>query len=217
MKEKKQIALVSITLNAVNPMERFLKKNAPELKVYHYLDSFLHEKIRLDGGITDESMGRMIHMIAQSIRDGADAVLITCTVFSPYQHLLSGLFSVPVISADGAMLDQVSRETGKKAILCTFESTVELTRGQYQSFCRANQTSEEVDLYVIPEAMKAQQAGEKERGLELIRQKVRELDRQYDHIVLAQISMSEAAEGLQTEHARVYTSPSSALEALYGR
>ena len=48
----------------------------------------------------------------------------------------------------------------------------------------------------------------------IIREKVQELDEQYDHIVLAQISMAVAADELSTKHAKVYTSPQSAVEAI---
>ncbi len=45
----------------------------------------------------------------------------------------------------------------------------------------------------------------------MVREKVYELDAKNDQVILAQISMSGAAEGLATKHAQVFTSPSSAL------
>ena len=42
---KKQIALVSVTLNAVNPMTEYLSGRDPELHLVNYLDSYLLEKV----------------------------------------------------------------------------------------------------------------------------------------------------------------------------
>jgi len=40
------VALVSVTLNAVNPMTGFLRKADPALKIDNYLDGHLMEKVR---------------------------------------------------------------------------------------------------------------------------------------------------------------------------
>lgn len=212
--DKKKIALVSVTLNAVNPMMRYLKTAAPEWSVRNYLDSYLLEKVGAEGGVTDDAMGRMLDMITKACKDGADAVLVTCTIFSAFNRYFSGLFSVPILTPDGAMLDEVSRKTGKKAIICTFHGTVNITQNQYRSFCRANHMPEDADMYTVPDAYAAAGRSDMDTCYEIIRKKVQELDEQYDHIVLAQISMAGAAEGLQTKHAAVYTSPKSAVNAL---
>ena len=211
MSEKKSIALCSVTLNAVNPMTAFLQKNAPAFEVRNYLDSYLQGKIRKEGGILPASMKRMTDMIATACEDGADAVVLTCTVFSPYQPYFEKLFPVPVICPDGAMLDTVSKQPGKKAILCTFASTIEPTKKLYQEYCRKNGTPEEVTMVLLEEAAALQAAGDPAGCEEEIRRKARGLDASYDHIVLAQISMAGAAEGLQLTHASLHTSPASAL------
>ena len=69
-------------------------------------------------------------------------------------------------------------------------------------------------MYTVPDAFAAAGKSDMETCHRIIREKVMELDEQYDHIVLAQISMAGAADGLHTKHASVYTSPTSAVEAL---
>ena len=46
---KKTIALVNVTMNAVNPMVRYLTVTEPEWKVRPYLDSYLLVKIGIEG------------------------------------------------------------------------------------------------------------------------------------------------------------------------
>lgn len=211
MPEKKTIALVNATFNAVNPMTDYLRKHAPEYRIVNYLDGFLMDKIRMENGIRDDSTQRMVDMIAKACQDGADGIIMTCTIFSSMQPYFASIFSKPIICPDGAMHDNVSRMDGRTAIVCTFKGTVETTRNQYLSYCRKNNRPEQVDMYAVPEAFEAMQAGNTTLCNQLIQKKVRLLDEQYDQIVLAQISMSGAAEDLVTRRAKVFTSPSSAL------
>ena len=69
---KKQIALVSVTLNAVNPMTEYLSSRDPELHLVNYLDSYLLEKVGNEGGINDSSVRRMFDMLSTACADGAD-------------------------------------------------------------------------------------------------------------------------------------------------
>lgn len=210
----KRIALVSVTLNAVNPMTKYLMEQSADLTVINYLDSYLLEKVKKDGRITDESIGRMFQMLTQACADGADGIILTCTIFSPYVESFSKLLSVPIVCPDGAMLDMVSKKDGKTVILCTFEGTVETTRNLYLSYCENNKTSKEVDMIVVPGAYEAAGRGDMKRSYDLILENVKELDTSYDKIVLAQISMSEAVNGYTAGHAVIYTSPSSAYQVL---
>jgi len=211
-----KIALVSVTLNAVNPMTDYFREKDPDIEIRNYLDSYLLEKVKLDGGINDESMKRMFDMLATACRDKADGVLLTCTIFSPYARYFSELLSKPVVCPDRAMLEEVAAKEGKTAILCTFTGTVDTTRNLYYE-CRRNSGREEnVDMIVLPEAYEAAARGDFKVHDEVIRSKVRELDGQYDNLVLAQISMARAAKGLKTEHAVLYTSPDSAYQAIVG-
>ncbi len=208
------IALASVTLNAVNPMTDFLRERDPSLKVRNYLDSYLLEKVGKEDGVNDASVKRMFDLVATAADDGADAILITCTIFSPYAEVFSKVLSKPVVSPDQAMLDAVAAKNGKTAIICTFIGTVEITRKMYQSRCRAAGVPDDVDLYVADGALDALNEGDWDTFHERIRKKVRELDAEYDNIVLAQISMAGAARGMELQHAALFCSPESAYQTV---
>jgi len=210
----KTIALVSITLNAVNPMTDYLNAATEGIKVRNYLDSGLMDKIRADGRITDESTGRMFGLLCRAAADGADGIILTCTVFSGHVPHFSALLSVPLICPDGAMLSGAAAAEGTKAIICTFEGTVLPTKALYLSYCREYRRPEEIAMYTLPEAYEAMQRGDIKRANQLILEKVKELDRQYDHVVLAQISMAGAVRGYRPQHAVIHTSPASAYQVL---
>ena len=208
------IALVNVTLNAVNPMTDFLRERDHSLKIRNYLDSYLLEKVGKEGGVNDSSVKRMFDMVATAADDGADAILITCTIFSPYAELFSKILSKPVVSPDQAMLDEVAQRTGKTAIICTFTGTVEITRKMYQSRCHMAGVPDDVDMYVAEGALDALNEGDWDTFHERIQKKVRELDPEYDSIVLAQISMAGAARGMEMQHAKLLCSPESAYQTV---
>lgn len=210
----KHIALVSVTLNAVNPMTDYFREKEPGIKIDNYLDSHLLEKVRDEGGISDAAMKRMFHMLSTACEDGAEGVLLTCTIFSPYADYFSRLLSKPIICPDRAMLETVAQRAGRTAILCTFPGTVDTTRAMYFDCCRRAGTDEAVDMTVLEDAYLAAGKGDFAVHDRIIQEKARELDGQYDHIVFAQISMARAAKGLMLQHAQVYTSPDSAYQAL---
>ena len=214
MEDKKTVALVSITVNAVQPMMQYIRKNETDFKVVNYLDGYLMEKIKQEGGISPESMNRFTDMIGKAFRDGADGVITTCTVFSPYTECFSKLYKKPVVPADTAMLDNASKCEGKTAIICTFQGTVETTRNAYFECRRKNKMPEEVDMYTVTEAFNAAQRGEMAESDRIVAEKIQELDSLYDQIVLAQISMAGAAELVTLQHAKLFTSPREAMGKL---
>ena len=69
-------------------------------------------------------------------------------------------------------------------------------------------------MIVLPEAYQAANIGDFQTHDRIIREKAIVLDKTYDHLVFAQISMARAAEGLNLNHAAIYTSPSGAYETV---
>ena len=208
----KKIGLISITMNAVPPMEHALRA-FPELEAFHYCDTVLQGKIA-KAGITDESMSAMLSMIGEACRDGMDGIILTCTMFSQYAPVFRRLFSVPIIGADVAMMEQAAAQEGKKALLCTFERTREPSFRLLQKCCREAGREDEIDVFVLDGAMQAAAQGDPEEHNRIIRQKICGLQQDYDQIILAQMSMADAATGLAPGRAAVYTSPKAACETM---
>lgn len=208
-----RIGLVSVTLNAVNPMTDYLSKLSNVYPI-NYLDSYIIEKVRTEGRMTDDCMRRMTTMIAHACEDGADGIIITCTIFSAYVSQFQKMFSVPIIGADTAMMDLVGKKGGKTALLCTFAGTKQPSTDLLISCFEKYHSEYELDTYVLDEAYQQAQQMNLKLHDEIIQKKIMELDESYENIVLAQISMSNAALDLKTKHAKVYTSPSAAYETL---
>ncbi len=209
----KKIALINITPNSISPMMDCISRY-PDIKPVQYLDSTILDEIRKEDRITDRCMGRMLSMITKACVDGAEGIILTCTMFSKYVGLFRKLFSVPIVGADVAMMEDAGKSGGNIALLCTFEGTREVSTKLLEKYCKASGNPYTIDTYVLQEAYDAAQTGNIDKHNERIREKIRELDLRYEKIVLAQMSMAGVTKGLKLEHAKLYTSPKSALETI---
>lgn len=209
----KKIALVNITPNCIEPMLNTVKK-FEDIHPVQYMDSTILEEIRGEGYITDRCMGRMLAMIANACQDKAEGIVLTCTMFSKYVDTFRNLFSVPIIGADVAMMQQAGQKGGKYALLCTFSGTKEPSEKLLEKYCKMSGKEFSIDTYVLEDAYAQAQQGNLKKHNEIIKNKIEEFDGTYDNIVLAQMSMADAADLADIIHAQIYTSPRSALETI---
>lgn len=209
----KKIALINITPNCIEPMLNTVKK-FEDIKPIQYMDSTILDEIRSEGHITDRCMGRMLSMIADACQDGAEGIVLTCTMFSKYVDTFRKLFSVPIIGADVAMMGQAGKVGGRYALLCTFRGTKEPSEKLLKKYCEMSEKEFYIDTYVLEDAYSEAQTGNFKKHNEIIKNKIEEFDKKYDNIVLAQMSMADAAELANVTNAKVYTSPQSALETI---
>lgn len=206
----KKVALVSITLNAVGPMME-VSSQLPDIEIRNYLDSYLSEKIKSDGKIMDETMGRMLNLLTHACRDGADGIILTCSVFTPYVETFQKLLSIPVIGADFAMLKKVAETGGETVVLCTFKAALKPSEEMLKNLYRENNKANKLSVYWLEDAYEAAQKQNFKLHDELIQTKVREIDGTVENIVLAQISMANAVVGMSGNKSRIFTSPQAAF------
>ncbi len=208
----KQIALVGVTVNTIDPMTRALAGR--DVKAVHYLDTYILEKHRKEGGMTDDCMRRMVNMVSHACEDGAEGIIITCTIFSQYVGCFRKMFSAPIVAADAAMMERAGNMGGRIALLCTFEGTREISYRQLEACCQAGGNAYEIVPFVLQNAYEEAQKSNLEGHNQIIWEKILEIDEDFDQIVLAQMSMANGAEGIKTKRARVLASPGAALAAV---
>ena len=209
----KKIAFVNITPNCIGPMINALKKFGM-IKPSQYMDSTIQDEIARDGYITDRCMGKMLTMISNACKDQVDGIVVTCTMFSKYVKIFNELFSIPIIAADVAMMEKASKKGGKYALLCTFHGTKEASTTHLKKYCEMSGKEYFIDTYVLEDAYEQAQKGNLKKHNEIIKNKIELIDKEYDNIVLAQMSMADAADLAKISHAQIYTSPESALETI---
>ena len=128
-----------------DPMTRALAGR--DVKAVHYLDTYILEKHRKEGGMTDDCMRRMVNMVSHACEDGAEGIIIACTIFSQYVGCFRKMFSAPIVAADAAMMERAGNMGGRIALLCTFEGTREISYRQLEACCQARGKAYEIGMY----------------------------------------------------------------------
>lgn len=208
-----KIGMISVTLNAVPPMLQTLRESGFR-EVQNYLDEGLQALVQAEGAVTSKSLCRMVALIERAVQDGAEAIVLTCTVFTPYWQRLQALFTIPLFSADGVMLEQVAALNQKTAILCTFPASIKSSLAVFKEAAARQGTMGDADAFLLEDAARAIGQGNKPLHDSLIARKADSLGSEYKAVVLAQISMAQAAALVQNKDTKVYTSPASIVREL---
>ncbi|MEV0385538.1 aspartate/glutamate racemase family protein [Nonomuraea sp. NPDC050643] len=103
------VAVVNATLASMRPAGDGLGEGFPEATAWHLLDDRLVTDADAAGGMTPALMRRMLTLVDYAVRGGADAVLLSCSMYGPAAALARRLHDVPVTGSDEAMFAEVGR------------------------------------------------------------------------------------------------------------
>lgn len=208
------LGLISVTLNAVNPMTEYIQGHHKGIRLKNYLDTGLQDLVREEGKVTDKSMLRLLSLLHLAVADRVDGVLLTCTVFSPYVDRLKTLFSFPLVGVDAAMLEKAVLNEGKTAILYTFPATRATSETLFHAAEKRLGVTRALSMEFVEGANDALQRGDGELHDQLILKKIQELDGKHDQLVLAQVSMARVAAKATACSIPILTSPEEAVRTI---
>ncbi|MCS5722552.1 hypothetical protein N1028_11365 [Herbiconiux sp. CPCC 203407] len=101
------VALVSAVRAAIPPAEAAFAAEFPGAELWNILDDRLLAEVDDRGGLTPELASRMERLIRHAITEGADGVLVTCSVYGSVVHALKAAdatagLPVPAFASDDA-------------------------------------------------------------------------------------------------------------------
>ena len=190
------IALISGTPAAIAPAASALNDAVPGAVVWNILDDRLLKEASARGGLTPELDLRMQRLIDHAVQEGADAVLLTCSM---YGTVATGSDArIPVLAAD----ESVFAETlggGFSDVLVV--ATLEASRAD--TVARLEQLAEGVEnaptLHSVVPAGSFEATGDTDALLARVVAGVHEAGGQFDAVMLAQYSLAPIAAELQRE------------------
>jgi Asp/Glu/hydantoin racemase len=208
-----RVGLVHATLAAVGPMVAAFRDRAPEARLLHFLDEGLLEAVNRDG-LTPLLETEFERLARRAVDSGVDGILMTCSAFSPLAPSLRHRLSIPLVSADEAMLQRAVQLGPRIRVIATVDAAGPTAREFLQRTAAASHRSISVQVAMVPEAFAALRAGDGPRHDRLIQERIDALAPDSDVIVLAQISMARAAAGSVVSRVPVLTSPAASIDAL---
>ncbi|MBM6402149.1 aspartate/glutamate racemase family protein [Phycicoccus sonneratiae] len=103
------VAVINATAASVAPARAALAEGFPEATVWSLMDDRLIIDAEAAGGLTPGLSARMASLIDYAVNGGADAVLLSCTMYGPVVQQERLASTLPMLSADEELFDEVSR------------------------------------------------------------------------------------------------------------
>jgi Asp/Glu/hydantoin racemase len=212
----KTVGLVHAVLPAIAPMREMLARKLPEVRVLNLLDEGLLSEAERLGGLVGETIDRMSAVIELLVKAGADAVLFTCTAYSPAVPELERRFpGLPIMAVDQTMVDRAIELGSTIGVLATVPAGLE----QQQVLLRqaAGRAGKRIEIVagLHPAAMDALRRGDRDEHDRILLAALPELMQRVDVVLLAQVSMSPLAEKLPRDLSKpVLSSPDLAADRL---
>jgi hypothetical protein len=210
------IALISATPAAIPPAVSAFSDAFPDATIWNLLDDRLLQDASARGGVTSDLSDRMERLIQHAVTEGAEGILLTCSLYGAVAHSASGSLAIPIFAPDDAVFASVLADAPSDVLLVSAQEgplTDSLTRFDHATASAGINT---VSSGVVADgAAAAALAGDVDGLVEAIVQAVGSVSVKPSAVLLAQYSLAPAAERLGAIlNVPVYSGPQSAATAL---
>ncbi|MEV6811846.1 hypothetical protein [Micromonospora sp. NPDC051296] len=94
------VAVIHATAASMAPAADALSAAFPQARVWNLLDDLLLRQAEQHGGVTAPLRRRMSTLIGHAVDGGANAVLLSCSMYGPVAQELAPAYPVPVLASD---------------------------------------------------------------------------------------------------------------------
>ncbi|MCI6885678.1 MAG: aspartate/glutamate racemase family protein [Lachnospiraceae bacterium] len=210
-----RIGVIHATLNAVAPLEKAIREISPSAEVCNFVNEELLYHANRAGGVDDWGLRNFMRLTMQAAESSVDGIIIACSLYSTYAEQARMLTEKPVIAIDQPMMELAVRTGTHIGILATTASSGPAAERKLIKQAETMQKTITTKIGINTEAMQALKSGDRKRHDELLKETGLSLIKAgCDALVLSQITMASAAEGLKTYGIPVLSSPQTGAEAI---
>jgi hypothetical protein len=209
------VALISATPAAIGPASSGLSRLFPEAVAWNILDDRLLHEANEKGVLTEKLAQRMTRLIDHAMLEGADGVLLTCSMYGPTAHTYNTT-DVPILAPDDAAFEAAVRgDFGRILVVASFEAALCDTRARFGAALAAAGKRSELAGLVVPDALKPANEDALIAGVMHACAPFRD---RVDAVLLAQYSLAPAALALaEALKIPVISGPDTAAAELHDR
>ncbi|MFF3978014.1 hypothetical protein [Streptomyces sp. NPDC001828] len=211
-----RIALISAVPAAMKPAAEALRADFPEAEVWHLLDDRLLSDAEALGGLTAPLRARMRRLVEHAVGGGADAVLLTCSLYGVVAREEHCGSTAPVLAPDQAAFAQLAGDGYQRVlVVASLEAALQDSTDRLRADLaqRAPAAGTEVSGVVVPGALTA--AGDPAELVRVLAGAASGPAAEADAVFLAQYSLAPAARELAVAlGVPVVSGPTSAAHAL---
>ena len=217
MNEKRPlIALISATMAAIGPIERAWARSERRVEMWNILDDRLLVDAAEFGGVVPSLQERMNRLITHAVTEGADGILLTCSLYGSVARERSTGLSIPIFGPDDAAFNAIVADNPRRIAVV---GSNDLSIADSVQRLRAHAATRGIDPDLIPMFVAGAPAASKADGVdELTRSVVAQaelIDPPVDAILIAQYSLALVADDVQRlTGVPVFSGPERAVAAM---
>src|SRR5699024_2289808 len=188
---------ISATPVAIPPATKALSEEFPQAQVWNLLDDRLLQDAADAGELTDPLAGRMRGLIEHAVGAGADAVLLTCSMYGRVAQ--ESAAPIPALAPDEAAFAEASSGTyGTVLVVASFESALNDSVHRFENTVAAAGTQVQARGLAVPTAKDAADKDDPALLADALITACRPHLEGVDAILLAHYSLAPARAALQS-------------------
>jgi hypothetical protein len=217
--KRPRIALIHAVHPAMAPIRAAFASDWPEAEAINLLDDSLAIDRAKDADVTPAMMQRFTDLTDYVIRQGADAILFTCSAFGPAIEHEARTRKLPILKPNEAMFDaalEVGTHIGPLHVgmIATFGPSVGTMEAEFAEETARRKLWARITTILVPEARTALDMGDLDGHNRLVAAAVSKLGA-VDAIMLAHFSTAPAAAAVRAvTRVPVFTAPNAAVAKL---
>lgn len=162
----------------------------PGVEVVHLADEGLLKEILATETHTPKMARRFAAHANFAADSGAEIVMLTCSSLGPLIEMSQNLVDVPMLKVDEAMADEAARLGKRIGIIATAHSTLKPTSDLIKQRAALAGKKVEIETAYCEGAFPALQRGDAATHDKMVKEKLADLQKRVDVIILAQASVA---------------------------
>ncbi len=209
------IGVIHATAAAIPPLNDAARKCGKDVTILNFLNENLLYRANQVGGADEFGFRSFTRLFFDAVDAGVDGIIVACSVYTPFVDRMKAYAGIPVIGIDNPMLTSAVEQGRKIGIVATTAASGPSAKAQMEKIADLSGKKVEFEIGINTDAMLALKTGDVERHNALIAETGKALiSKGCDSIVLAQITMACAADGLHELGVPVFTSPMEGIKKI---
>jgi Asp/Glu/hydantoin racemase len=213
VRDMTKLAIIHTTSATVDTMKALAAELVPGCELVNFVDDSILPQLAQNGANLAEVEERLIHYARFAEQVGADVILEACSSVGEIVAKMQSAVSIPIVRIDEAMAEQAVQRGEQLGVAATLQTTLQPTTRLLREKAQMAGRKVEVTPLLIEGAYQKLMAGDREGHDNLLVEKLQELARTVDVVVLAQASMARVLPRLSlAAQDKILVSPRLAME-----
>ena len=208
-----KLAIIHTSPATVDSLKALSAEVLPDRELINFVDDSILPQLAQNGGNLAEVEERLVHYARFAEQAGADIILEACSSVGELVPKMQAAVSIPIVRIDEAMAEETVQRGNRLGVAATLQTTLQPTTRLLRAKAQAAGKQVEITPLLIEGAYQKLMAGDREGHDNLLVEKLHELTRITDVVVLAQASMARVLPRLSAaDQDKILVSPPRAME-----